>query len=86
MAKAHIEIKLVTKTIGVEKRSYLLELSEAEAQTLADLLGYVGGPKVSRRKHLEQIRWALLQAGVQDLLNDELPHDINGGINFNSEE
>ncbi len=44
----------------------LLTLNKAEAETLMDVSGSVGGsPTNSRRRHVESIRSALMSAGVR---------------------
>lgn len=46
---------------------YMLNLTHAEGQFLADLMQFIGGcPDGSRRRHADAIREALLEAGADD--------------------
>ncbi|MFJ9961098.1 hypothetical protein [Streptomyces avermitilis] len=59
-AEARVERKVI------ETKTYTLELSDAEARTLAVILGKVAGsPTASPRKHAESVHNALKRAGVQ---------------------
>lgn len=59
-ATQHIERKVI------EHKSYTLRLTDAEARTLAVVLGLVGGHNVdSPRKHTDAAHKALIDAGVE---------------------
>ena len=77
---ATITKKLTTPTIVV---TYILELSEEEAQVLRDIGAFIAGsPTGSRRGLIQNITNELYRAGVK-YKYDELC-DIAGSLNFKS--
>ena len=59
-----------------------LELSEDEAQAMADVLQRVGGdPKKSRRKYMDQLRWALEGVGMKGRGQSDVTNN-HGAIYF----
>lgn len=65
MAKASVTTRKVSVTVEKEIEEIHLVLSRSQAESLGALTGIVGGCSFSsRRKHIDQIRKALSDAGV----------------------
>lgn len=68
-------------------RDFTLVLSEAEARTLRDVVGRVGGsPAFSRRRYTDAIIKAFASAGVDGQPSEEYTRgDADGTITFKEE-
>lgn len=55
----------VTQTIEVQEERFVLSLTRDEAETLVEISMSVGGDPNGRRGHMDDIRGALIAAGVE---------------------
>lgn len=79
MATSKINKVEVEKIMTVTENHVTLTLDADEAQVIADLLYFVGGPtRTSRRKYADRVSNALHYAGYYRSKHD----DVQGGIYF----
>ena len=83
MAKASTGFDKVEKVVSVEEEFFTLKMDRAEAETLLDVLGFIGGaPDTSRRGIADKLQEAIASVLYVDEEVVYNEYDIVGEIKF----